>query len=66
MDRLNFIQNLSAGDMVYWTDPDNNFSSGYYNVTDVQHPIGEREEDTIVYLVNEAGSTVEVFMHELT
>ena len=53
------IEELHEGAEVYWTDPDNGISSGYYHVVKI---ISEE----IVLLKNEAGSEVEVFLSELT
>lgn len=58
---------LSIGDTVFWNDPDNGVSSGYYSVADVlADDDGEVYEDTIVCLKNESGSEAEVYFSELT
>jgi len=48
----------NIGDEVYWTDPDNNISSGYYEIIEVIN-------DKIYYIAN-ATSESEVFEHELS
>lgn len=54
---------FNVDDEVYWTDPDNGFSSGYYNVVDVIHD--DCGEDNIYYIKDEH-SEAEVFEHELS
>lgn len=49
---------IAVGDQVWWDDPADGFSSGYYRVVMIY---GE-----VVTIKNEAGSTAEVFPHELT
>lgn len=46
------------GDTVYWTDPDNNISNGYYKVIKIINK-------EIVYIKNEY-SEAEVYIHELS
>ena len=48
---------FNIGDEVYWNDPDNGISSGYYKVIKI---ISEE----ILYIKNEH-SEAEVFKHEL-
>jgi len=52
------LTDLRIGDEVYWTDPDNDFSSGYYTIANI---LGE-----IYLLTNEAGTELEAFNHELS
>jgi hypothetical protein len=49
---------LRQGTEVYWTDPDNDASSGVYHVDELN---GDEAR-----LSNDAGSEVEVFTHELS
>lgn len=65
-DRDALIQGLHNGDEVYWADPGDGLASGHYKVVDVADAVGERCEETIVYIRNEAGSEAEVPMRELT
>lgn len=61
------LKDLHRGDEVYWTDPDNGVSSGYYTVLEVHAPSGEPiDEDTIVVLLNASGGIAEVLIHELS
>ena len=46
------------GNEVYWTDPDNNISSGYYKVVKIMN-----DE---IYLIDNGFSEAEVFEHELS
>lgn len=48
----------AVGDEVWWNDPDHRISSGYYRVESVR---GE-----IITIKNEAGSTAQAFVHELS
>lgn len=58
-----FPGSLAAGDEVWWEDPDDGISSGYYRVVDVR---GDSvTPDTVVVLKNDGGSEVEAFVHEL-
>jgi len=65
-DRLKLYQNLAVGDEVYWNDPDNGLASGTYKVIEIHDPPENRFPDTIVELVNEHGSYVEVYFQELS
>ena len=57
---------IRIGDEVYWNDPDEGFSSGYYRVHDIYSESKTAEDsDTILFLKNEAGSEAEVFAHEI-
>ena len=47
---------IRVGDEVYWTDPDNNFSSGYYKVTGI---VGE------IYQLQRGDSECEALRHEI-
>ena len=57
--------NLKVGDKVWWNDPDNGFSSGFYTITGIHTESGVIEySDDIVFISN--GTTqAEVFAHEL-
>ncbi|MCL4526394.1 MAG: hypothetical protein M1492_07855 [Gammaproteobacteria bacterium] len=48
---------FNVGDEVFWEDPDNGASSGYYTIREIN---GE-----ILLIANQAGSQAEVFAHEL-
>lgn len=62
----NWLNALCVGDEVWWNDPDNGISSGYYKVTSVQSDTGVVESDsTILCLQNDAGSSAEVLASEL-
>lgn len=62
-----FRENLKAGDEVFWTDPDAGHSSGHYVVREILTDSGTlKEGDDILVIGNEAGSTAEVFAHELS
>ncbi len=53
--------------VVYWHDPDNGFSSGFYTITEIMSETGCVESsDTLIMIVNEAGSQAEVFPHEIS
>ena len=60
------VIDIQVGDEVFWTDPDEGHSSGYYRVVEVMSEDGKIDDDTIIRLVNHAGSEAEVFNHELT
>ena len=57
---------LSVGDEVYWEDPDEGLSSGYYAVVEILSEDNQIFDDTIIKIKNEAGSHAEVFFHELS
>ena len=48
---------FNMGDEVYWNDPDDNISSGYYNIVNI---LGKD-----MYYIKNAHSEAEVFEHEL-
>lgn len=50
--------NLSAGDRIWWEDPDDGISSGEYVIDAII-------SDEIVSISNESGSYAEVFISEL-
>jgi hypothetical protein len=57
---------LQKGDEVFWHDPDNGISSGFYEVVSILSESGTVEsEDTILFIKNKSGSEAEVFAHEL-
>lgn len=60
-----WLRQLVIGSDVWWSDPDGGFSSGYYSIEGIN---GERIEweDTLVSIVNSAGSSAEVFAKELS
>ena len=69
------LKELHVGAEVYWTDPDDGFSSGYYKVVSLptmplgfftNEEVADFEEDAIILIKNEAGSEAEVFLHELS
>lgn len=57
---------LVVGNKVWWTDPDESFSSGYYTVTDILTEDNELYSDTLICLKNDAGSQAEVYFSELS
>jgi hypothetical protein len=59
-------EQLKPGDEVYWNDPDEGISSGYYTVKEVLSESGDIEDDTIVIIKNDAGTWAEVFVHEIS
>lgn len=62
-----WLATLAPGSQVWWNDPDCGISSGYYVIQDVlveeDSPI---TNETMLVLKNEAGSSSEVFAHELS
>ncbi len=67
VDGKTFRKNLKAGDQVFWTDPDRGLSSGHYTIREILSESGVLEdEDDILLIGNAAGSTAEVFAHELS
>lgn len=57
---------LKLGAKVWWADPDNNISSGFYEICEIQSESGLVDEsDTLISIKNDAGSHAEVFAHEL-
>lgn len=54
-----FFLNLDIGDEVFWNDPDKGILSGYYKISEIL-------SNDVVLLINDVGSTVEVFKHELS
>jgi hypothetical protein len=60
------IHQLNVGDEVYWNDPADGLSSGYYSIRKINTDSGRIEsQETILLLANEAGSQAEVFAHEI-
>jgi len=61
-----WLTTLAPGSQVWWNDPDEGFSSGYYTVIDIlaDEPVDSR--DTVLFLKNEAGSQAEVYAFELS
>lgn len=56
---------LHIGAQVYWTDPDEGVSSGFYRIERMNINEGDDPHpNTILVLSNEAGSEVEAFLHE--
>jgi hypothetical protein len=62
-----FHRNLKKGDLVWWSDPGEDLSSGVYTVNEVyaDPEDGERFSDTMVTIFNKAGGEAEVELHEL-
>jgi len=65
------MMELQSGDEVFWTDPDEGISSGYYFIDSILTEDGtynsERDfDDTIIVIHNESGSHAEVYVSELT
>lgn len=57
---------VSIGDEVFWTDPNEGISSGYYFVTDIYKEKGDPfTSDTILFIKNDKGSQAAVFFKEL-
>lgn len=61
-----WLRNLRPGDDVWWNDPDHHKSSGIYRIHSIHSDEGILFDDTILILVNEAGSNSEVFARELS
>jgi hypothetical protein len=58
--------NYKVGDTVYWEDPDEGFSSGYYQIHMLPPTCEDGpSDDDIFVLTNEAGGIVEVLRSEL-
>ncbi len=53
---------FNEGDEVYWTDPDNNISSGLYKIIECT----VKDGDYTIYLISNGHSEVEVYQHELS
>jgi hypothetical protein len=61
-----WLANLGVGQAVYWVDPDEGASSGTWRVARIDSESGRVDtRDTVIALVNDAGSEAEVFSHEL-
>ena len=61
---------LQSGNEVFWTDPDEGMSSGYYFIDTILTEDGtynsERDfDDTIISIHNESGSHAEVYVSEV-
>ena len=73
-DHKQFMAELKPGDEVYWFDPGDPYdgvqeqgsTSGIYRIVEVFDLPDHRDEDTIVVLINDAGSEVEAYMGELS
>ena len=61
----NFRANLKIGDEVWWNDPDNGFSSGYYKITGIHTESGKIEYENDIVFISNGSSQAEVFAHEL-
>lgn len=59
-----WLRNLAPGSEVWWTDPDEGFSSGYYTVDSINADEVD-SEDTVIILKTAAGGVAEVFAGEL-
>jgi hypothetical protein len=62
---------LMEGSEVWWNDPDDGISSGYYQITGIELHNEDGEDETIspstvVVLENECGTVVEAFVSELS
>jgi len=66
------LSEMHVGAEVYWTDPDEDFSSGYYTIVSIDADMDDagnpdRENDEIIVLLkNNEGTEVEVLNTELT
>jgi hypothetical protein len=60
--------NLAEGSEVWWDDPDDGISSGYYRITEIKLPEDGAtiSPSTVVELKNEYGSFTEAFVSELS
>jgi len=57
---------IGIGRRVWWSDPDNHFSSGIYTVTWIgTESHGDVEDDTVISIKNDAGSHAEVPRSEI-
>jgi len=56
------LKDIHEGAEVYWTDPDNGISSGYYTVKKIM----TREGKNSVILIGNGYSETEVYLHELS
>jgi hypothetical protein len=59
---------LMEGSEVWWNDPDDGISSGYYRITEIKLPGGDEaiSPSTVVVLENEHCTVVEAFVSELS
>jgi hypothetical protein len=63
----NWYANLTEGSEVWWNDPDDGISSGYYRISGILLEDDEAiSPSTVVELQNEHGSFVEAFVSELS
>lgn len=63
---LSWLRSIKPGDKVWWSDPDEGKSSGFYVVDTVNTESGKVEySDTLIQIRNEAGSVAEVIGIEL-
>jgi hypothetical protein len=58
-----WTRDFIIGDRVYWKDPDEDISSGYYKIIDILY--NESLDEEIFIIKNEAGSIAEVWKNEL-
>lgn len=65
LEHKKWYTSLRAGDEVWWNDPDHGISSGYYTAEDIQSE-DEIHDYTVLRLKNSAGSSSEVFAHEMS
>ena len=57
---------LQIGDEVQWTDPDNEECSGSYRIREILTESGFIEDmDSVLVVMNDAGSSAEVFVREI-
>lgn len=60
-----FRANLKVGDEVWWNDPDNGISSGYYTITGIHTESGVIEYANDIVFISNGTTQAEVFAHEL-
>lgn len=57
---------IRIGDEIFWNDPDEGISSGWYRVHDIYSESKTVESsDTVLLVKNETGSQAEIFAHEI-
>lgn len=59
------LESLRIGDEIYWTDPDQGLSSGYYTIIDIVTESGTIEEEDTVLTCSNGDSYVEIFAYEI-
>lgn len=62
-DDPNWLRTLKVGSKVWWNDPDDNQSSGIYEITSMRDDVVVSD---VLLLTNDAGSVVEVSASELS